>query len=688
MPRTPLFLGLLAVLAQMAQAEHEEVLVTAPYDTHIIDVTETLEISPDAAQLLKQAPGANVNSNGPLTGIVQYRGMYGPRVATTIDGAALASAGPNAMDPPISYSSPGQLQSLALHRGIAPVSVAQESIGGAVEVTTRQPDFTADSEFAVTGHIQGSSQSVSGGKAFSGAVFAGNNQHRVKLAALTEAGDDAEFEGGEILPSEYERQRYDLGYGFRSGNHLVQFDYTYSDTGDTGTAALPMDIEYIEGDLYNLAYQFDINADLKVEARVFASDLDHGMTNYHLRKAPPPANWRRNITTSDNLGFKLQTTWADRDGRWVFGFDGFSASHNSDIDNPQNPMFFVVNFNDAERQILGAFLERQQDLGDNWRGEFGLRYNRVDMDADEVNGTPAMMMPPAMALRDAFNSADRSQRDTNIDAVAKLWYDFSHSTTFYGGLAQKQRAPSYQERYLWLPLQATGGLADGFNYTGNIELDSETSRQVELGMDYHHGALTLAPRVFYHRVDDYIQGTPSTVMPAVMMVRMMNNMNGTNNPDPLQFNNVDAEFYGFDMDWRLALDDRWSLSGLVNYVRGERRDIDDNLYRIAPPNTSLRLEYQGQRWQFAAETVAYASQDDVSVTNAEQETAGYAVVNLSAIWQITDKLQLAAGVYNVFDRCYRDHLAGYNRAANPDIARGERLPGYGVNAFAQVSYEF
>jgi iron complex outermembrane receptor protein len=207
-------------------------------------------------------------------------------------------------------------------------------------------------------------------------------------------------------------------------------------------------------------------------------------------------------------------------------------------------------------------------------------------------------------------------------------------------------------------------------------------------MDFHHGALTLAPRVFYHRVDDYIQGTPSTVMPAVMMVRMMNNMNGTNNPDPLQFNNVDAEFYGFDMDWRLALGDRWSVSGLVNYVRGERRDIDDNLYRIAPPNTSLRLEYQGQRWQFAAETVAYASQDDVSVTNAEQETAGYAVVNLSAVWQITDKLQLAAGVDNVFDRGYRDHLAGYNRAANPDIARGERLPGYGVNAFAQVSYEF
>jgi hypothetical protein len=36
----------------------------------------------------------------------------------------------------------------------------------------------------------------------------------------------------------------------------------------------------------------------------------------------------------------------------------------------------------------------------------------------------------------------------------------------------------------------------------------------------------------------------------------------------------------------------------------------------------------------------------------------------------------------------RDHLGGYNRAANPDIVRGERLPGYGINAFARVLYEF
>ena len=234
----------------------------------------------------------------------------------------------------------------------------------------------------------------------------------------------------DITPTEYERERYDVGYGLRSGNHTLQFDYGYNDTDDSGTPALPMDIEYIEGDLVDLTYRFDLPGQLEVSAAIFASDLEHGMTNYHLRQAPTAGGrWRRNIADSDNIGFKLSTSMYDDQGNWTFGFDGFDSTHNSNIDNPNNEMFFVVNFNDAQREVLGAFLERQHDFDDTWRAEFGLRYNMVNMDADEVDGTPANMMPPAAALRDAFNSADRDQTDHNIDLVAKAWYKASNTTS-------------------------------------------------------------------------------------------------------------------------------------------------------------------------------------------------------------------------------------------------------------------
>jgi iron complex outermembrane receptor protein len=172
--------------------------------------------------------------------------------------------------------------------------------------------------------------------------------------------------------------------------------------------------------------------------------------------------------------------------------------------------------------------------------------------------------------------------------------------------------------------------------------------------------------------------------PAVMMNTMMNPTRSA----PLQFNNVDAELYGFDMDWHWQFASNWSLSGLVNYVRGERRDIDDNLYRIAPPNTSVRLSYSAANWEASVESVLYASQDDVSDTNREKKSAGYGLINLAGNWQVLPSVQLAAGVENVFDKNYQDHLGGYNRVMNSDVEQGERLPGYGRNLFARVLYTF
>jgi len=672
--------------ASEAHAQLEEVVVHgSERDSRTIEVAEALVLSPDTSRLLKKAPGANVNGNGPLSGIPQYRGMYGPRVGVLLDGVELAPAGPNWMDPPLSYAAAGQLESLELFRGIAPVSVVQESIGGAVQAVTAQADFRDETSWAVDSHVFGSFQTATSGTQLGASVLGASDRQRFRLALLTEEGDDAEFPGGEILPSEYTRQRFDLSYGFKAGSHEFDLNYAYSDTGASGTAALPMDIDFIKGDLASLGYRYTAQ-NWRLDGRVFASELDHEMTNFHLRQPPAaPQLWRRNTTDSENLGFKLAATVSAGDHSWNFGLDGLASSHNSNIDNPNAAAFFVDNFNNAERRILGAFAELNQQFGNGMRGEFGLRYNRVDSDAGAVDGTPAMISPAAAVLRDTFNAADRSQTDRNIDAVAKLWLDLNRSTTVYAGVGRKTRAPSYQERYLWLPLQATGGLADGFTYTGTIELDSEVAREVEVGVDLAAGRLTLSPRLFYRDIEDYIQGVPSPLAPAQMFVSMMN----PGASAPLRFANVDAVLYGFDMDWSYRLGKQLSLRGIVNFVHGERDDTDDNLYRIAPLNATVGLDYVAGHWGASVEAQLVADQDDVSQANGEQPTNGYEQVNLAAWWAVTPELRLAAGVDNLLDETFADHLNGINRVnGNPDLARGERLPGLGINGFLRVDYRF
>ena len=682
--------ALLTITPLVGAQDLEELIISARPDARVIDVTEALSISPDPARLLHEAPGANVTSNGPITGIPQYRGLFGPRIAVSLDGNLLAPAGPNWMDPPISYAVTAQLEALEVYRGIAPVRVAQESLGGAIDARTRRMAFGNGDSFDLQGRVMGSGQSMNNGYQLDTEIQAANDSHRLRAAAMLQRGDAAAFSGGEILPTSYERERYDLGYGFRSGDHSVQFDYGHNATGEAGTPALAMDIDYFDGDLYSATYRYQPGGGVNLLATVYASNLDHGMTNYHLRPTPTaPASWRRNIATTDNLGFRIEASLDSDEGQWRAGLDGFLENHDSDIDNPNSPMFFVVNFNAAEREVYGLYLEHDRDLAAGWRLELGARVNRVSSSAGEVNGTPAMMMPPAQALRDAFNAADRNTSLSNLDLVAKLSHRVNDRTLLYLGLAQKQRAPGYQERYLWLPLEATAGLADGQVYLGNIGLDAERAQQIEVGVDLNGAALAMHPRLFYYHIDEYIQGTPLEARhPATRMVRMMNAMNGSNRADPLQFNNVEARLYGFDMDWSLRLSEHLSLGGLVNYVRGERRDIDDDLYRIAPFNATLRLDYADGPWAATLETVAYAAQDNVSATNREQRSSGYGTVNLRGVWQATQKLQLALGVDNLFDREYAPHLGGYNRVRNPDIALMQRLPAPGINLFGRLLYTF
>jgi len=279
--------------------------------------------------------------------------------------------------------------------------------------------------------------------------------------------------------------------------------------------------------------------------------------------------------------------------------------------------------------------------------------------------------------------------DNNIDWVAKLYYSSSDIASWYVGVARKTRSASYQERYLWLPLESTGGLADGRTYTGNIDLDPEVAHQVEWGVDFNQSGFTASPRFFYQRVNDYIQGTASTNMSAVMFVEMMNMMNGTNNLPPLEFNNVDAELYGFDMDWRYGISSHWSVDGVINYVRGKRDDSNDNLYRIAPLNAVMALNYDATKWGVSLEGVVYDEQNKVSKTNSEQKSDGYGLVNLEGYWQFARQARLGFGVDNIGNIIYRNHLSGYNRVrGNEDIDVGERLPGYGRNLFARIDYQW
>ena len=660
----------------------EIVVVGRSVSTTSATITVERELLVDTATILKEIPGANVNANGPITGLAQYRGLHGDRVAVSIDQQGVISGGPNAMDAPLSYVSPMITDELIVQRGIASVSLAAESLGGHINTTIARGSFAND-DFGVAGLI-GSRLSSNGGVSTSAArLTLANQQNRVSLIAELDNGDDVQTPAGVIRPSRLDRERYDVSYAFESSGSKLLLFIGKLDTRDTGTAALPMDIIGIDTDLYGVQFSKVVTPLVEIAARVSYNEVLHLMDNFSLRTVASPMRARENTAAGSGTTFNLSGLFDLGESSLRLGLDGILAAHDSVITNPNMAMFQVDNFADVERDLFSAFAEWRRG-GDTSNLEIGLRYKQVETSAGLVgaSGMPGMMQMPANALADAFNNSNRDLNWDSIDAMVKYRHSISSNVEWNIDLGSKTRAPWYQELYLWLPLQATGGLADGRTYIGNLDLVEERSNEIVIGVSADVGRVALSPQIFYRRIDNYIQGIPSTNAVANMLSVMM-----TGAP-ALQFENVDAEIWGLDLAWKVDLTDRIFIDGILSLADGQQTDADDYLYRLAPLNASVGLTFDAASWSIKTEFIFNAKQDRVSEFNGEQETGSYGLVNIGFAWDPISSLRVEARVENLLNETYQDHLAGVNRAMGGDIMPGTRLYGIERAYTAGLIYRF
>lgn len=710
-----------------AVAEHplEEVDVYGEKINEFSDSVIRPDVMPvsttDAAALFKEIPGGNINYNGGVSGQVQYRGMYGPRMNVRIDDAKINSGGPNWMDPPLHYLPTSLVESVEVVRGIPSVSTGA-GIGGYAQAKSKSSKFTDSKTVAPQGEVFAGGSDVNGGYKAGGILGFANDTHRVHLIANHDEAGDTEFDGGTIEGTDYKKRFFGFGYGLQTDNSEFSLDLRRTNTDNSGNPVFPLDIAFFKTNQFNLGLdtkfkQFDISA------QFFGSNVKHQMNNFTLRPAPdfsalplaPFVGTDRRVVdaNSDSYGWSLSASTDLYNGSIKFGTDGSFAEHNAVVNDPDFtlPAFaneLIQNFNDAQQDEFGFFVEWKNDESERLGIETGIRINHVMASADSVNAVPAELADrgitvngvtnAALALRDNFNNADRNQSDTNFDAVLKFDYELTDTLKAEIGFARKTRSASYIERYMWIPLEVNAGLGDGNNYVGNINLDPEKAHQIELGLNFDNGQTYFSPRAYYKRIDDYIQGVATTDTSTVTFSNL-----AAGDSTPLVFSNVDAEIYGFDAGYGYAFNANWRIDGVTTYTRGKRRDISDNLYRIAPLNTRLSLTYSQDKWQVTLQGVLVAEQDKISNTiagsidtnanntdtNNSNPTDGYGLLNLYGQFSQGDKgIQVQAGIENILDENYTDHLTGFNRNSGSSIAVGQRLNGAGRNLFANMIYRW
>lgn len=276
---------------------------------------------------------------------------------------------------------------------------------------------------------------------------------------------------------------------------------------------------------------------------------------------------------------------------------------------------------DTARRTQGLFWVVEQEFGPH-HVDLGARYERTSLSSEEVS-------------LDTFSATSAS---------AGYLYHFNHHTSFSVNLSHAERAPTANEVFANGNHFATRTYELGLDYELHEEtpgeyhvepnttgFETETSNNLDLGFHYEENGFHSSVNVFYNRVDDFIYDDFIGVNSGQLHDDHDHDGHAhdaehahQDGLDVVQFRQVDAVLYGYELvlDWQLT--DAWSLHGFSDYTRAKQRD-DGNLPRIPAQRIGTELRYQGSAWDGSLGYTRFLQQD--KITQSETTTDAYGLLN-------------------------------------------------------------
>ncbi len=728
--------------------EDERLIITAPRTLPNAsgienDVIQTMRAATsDTASLLKTVPGVNLQSGGGVSNIPVIQGMADDRLRIKVDGMDLIAACANHMNPPLSYIDPTNVATATVFAGITPVSIGGDSIGSTILVDSSKPEFSNDDNIlssgkagfsyrsnasVVSANIGANIASRNFSIGYKGSTTEGENYSAgdaFKAAGLAAAGRDW-LDADEVGSTMFKSTNHSLVMGYKFDDHLLELKVGKQDIPYQGWVNQRMDMTGNDSTQINFAYegQYDWGT---LEGRIYSEETRHSMQFYDDKlfwygpnnSAPAGdgipcdepimgmngcAGGMPMDTEGDNKGLAIKANiHLSNHNLLRVGLE----SQNYQLDDWWEPSGkgmwpnTFVNINNGQRDRLALYTEWESKIDTQWLVQLGLRYEQVSMNADEVQGYSPMMAqygPEATA----FNAANRSRTDNNIDLTALARYQVDNNFAIEFGYANKTRSPNLYERYSW----STGGMVmrminmtgDGNGYVGNLELEPETAHTVSAKMEWKDSTndkwqMSISP--FYTYVDDYIDANrcQSDNMNCGMM-----NQTATDAFVYLQFVNESANMFGVDVsgEYSLVKENQYgdiSISGVLSYLDGKNKTTDDNLYNMMPLNARFAINHARNNWTNHIEVELVEAKTKTSAVRNEIQTHGYALMHLRTNYQ-WNSISINVGIENVFDRFYSHPLSGtytgQGKTMNSTgIAWGTNVPGMGRNIYAGFTIIF
>ena len=157
--------------------------------------------------------------------------------------------------------------------------------------------------------------------------------------------------------------------------------------------------------------------------------------------------------------------------------------------------------------------------------------------------------------------------------------------------------------------------------------------------------------------------------------------------------NVDADIRGGEAGIGLRPAKGWKLDGSLAYAWGEQRDSGRALPQTPPLEARLSLAYEGTAWSAGALLRGVTAQTRTSrgegnvVGRDLGASSGFGVFSVNGAYRIGRNLRLGAGVDNLFDRAYAEHLNVAGNSAFGYPAEPMRISEPGRTVWMKLSVE-
>ena len=491
-------------------------------------------------------------------------------------------------------------------------------------------------------------------------------RYDVSLFGAWSQGDDYSAGNGETVQADFVRGSFGANLGLKlSENQQIRVSTLYNRARDADFPGLPMDLRKDDTWMLNARHDIQINqANLQSwNTTLFASFVDHLMDNL-LKPLEPRMLNAETVASTYNYGGRTEGVWQFGKGKLFGGAD--VRVEGADGTRVRE---FLMGPNAGNIAEDNAW-QQAQISKTGFFGEYHLPTSSLDfVFSGRLELNQADINDPGGEFTRVYTETQISQINPSVSVgVSKAFGQQIEAGLWLG---RAQRSGGLTERFInYFPVGQ-----DPFEMLGNPQLNPEVNHQVDVTFEWTTERTAIDIDVYASYLQDYISSLIDTTLSPRLPA----------SPGVRQFINIDKAFKtGFEVSWTQQL-----LVGLqhrlgIAYTYGQDLERDEPLPEIAPLDFRYVLSGSYLEDKLRPEvTFRYVQeQARVSPEFGETVTPSFALVDISLRYAITDQWNISAGVNNLLNENYYEHLNRSVRGSNDAIFAPGR------NLFTHLAFTF